>query len=69
MQRLWGRKISDLALGEFLQILEWVGKKKNKLVVFIDRKRIRIQAPGFIRGKNKVFYHYSKPLALDMGSI
>jgi putative transposase len=37
MQRLWGRKISDLAFGEFLQILEWIAKKKNKLVVFIDR--------------------------------
>ncbi|HEY9804583.1 MAG TPA: transposase [Leptolyngbyaceae cyanobacterium] len=37
MQRLWGRKISDLAFGEFLQILEWVAKKKNKLVVFIDK--------------------------------
>ncbi|MEA5516250.1 transposase, partial [Nodularia sp. UHCC 0506] len=37
MQRLWGRKISDLAFGEFIQILEWVAKKKNKLLVFIDR--------------------------------
>ncbi len=37
MQRLWGRKISDLAFGEFLQILEWVAKKKNKQLVFIDR--------------------------------
>lgn len=37
MQRLWGRKISDLAFGEFLQILEWVAKKKNKVVVSIDR--------------------------------
>lgn len=37
MQRLWGRKISDLAFGEFLQILEWVVKKKNKQIVFIDR--------------------------------
>jgi putative transposase len=37
MQRLWGRKISDLAFGEFLQILEWVAKKKGKEVVFIDR--------------------------------
>nr|WP_245927260.1 transposase [Aphanothece hegewaldii] len=37
MQRLWGRKISDLAFGEFLQILEWVAKKKNKLVIFIDQ--------------------------------
>ncbi|MBD2301656.1 RNA-guided endonuclease TnpB family protein [Nostoc sp. FACHB-190] len=37
MQRLWGRKISDLALGEFLQILEWVAKKKKKRVVFIDQ--------------------------------
>jgi putative transposase len=37
MQRLWGRKISDLAFGEFLQILEWVAKKKGKEVVFIDQ--------------------------------
>jgi len=37
MQRLWGRKISDLAFGEFLQILEWVAQKKNKQVVFIDQ--------------------------------
>jgi putative transposase len=37
MQRLWGRKISDLAFGEFLQILEWVAKKKGKEVVYIDR--------------------------------
>jgi putative transposase len=37
MQRLWGRKISDLAFGEFLQILEWVAIRKNKLIVFVDR--------------------------------
>jgi putative transposase len=37
MQRLWGRKISDLAFGEFLQIVEWVAKKKRKQVVFVDQ--------------------------------
>jgi putative transposase len=37
MQRLWGRKISDLAFKEFIQILEWVATKKGKMVVFIDR--------------------------------
>jgi putative transposase len=37
MQRLWGRKISDLAFGEFLQIIEWVANKKDKQIVFIDR--------------------------------
>jgi putative transposase len=37
MQRLWGRKISDLAFGEFLQILEWVAKKKGKQVIYIER--------------------------------
>jgi len=37
MQRLWGRKISDLAFREFLQILEWVAKKKGKIVTYIDR--------------------------------
>jgi putative transposase len=36
MQRLWGRKVNDLALGEFLQILEWVASKKGKQVIFID---------------------------------
>jgi putative transposase len=36
MQRLWGRKIGDLALGEFLEILDWVAKKKGKTVVYID---------------------------------
>jgi putative transposase len=37
MQRLWGRKISDLACREFLQILEWIAKKKGKQLVFIDQ--------------------------------
>jgi len=37
MQRLWGRKISDLAFGEFLQIREWVAKKKDKRVIFVDQ--------------------------------
>lgn len=37
MQRHWGKKVSDLALGEFLQVLEWVAKKKGKQVVYIDR--------------------------------
>jgi putative transposase len=37
MQRLWGRKISDLAFGEFINILKWVALKKEKRVVFIDR--------------------------------
>jgi len=36
MQRLWGRKIHDLALREFLNILEWVAQKKGKQVVYID---------------------------------
>lgn len=37
MQRLWGRKVNDLALREFLQILEWVAKQNQKEVVYIDR--------------------------------
>jgi len=35
--RLWGRKVSDLALGEFLNILEWVSLKKGKQVVYRDQ--------------------------------
>lgn len=37
MQRLWGRKVSDLGFREFLQILEWVATKKGKYVSYIDR--------------------------------
>ena len=37
MQRLWGRKISDLAFATFLEILETVATNKGKLVHFIDR--------------------------------
>jgi len=37
MQRLWGRKVSDLAMESFLQILQWVATKKGASVVFIDQ--------------------------------
>ncbi|MGK7936489.1 MAG: RNA-guided endonuclease InsQ/TnpB family protein [Xenococcaceae cyanobacterium] len=37
MQRLWGRKIGDLAFSEFLKILEYVAEKKNKAVSYIDQ--------------------------------
>ncbi|AVH70949.1 RNA-guided endonuclease InsQ/TnpB family protein [Nostoc sp. 'Lobaria pulmonaria (5183) cyanobiont'] len=37
MKRLWGRKVSDLALRDFLDILGWVAKKKGKQVVYIDQ--------------------------------
>ena len=37
MKRLWGRKVSDLALRDFLNILEWVAKKKGKFVVYVDQ--------------------------------
>jgi putative transposase len=37
MQRIWGRKISDLAFANFLEILEWVALKKGKQVLFVDR--------------------------------
>lgn len=37
MKALWGRKVSDLGFGEFLEILEWVAIKHGKSVVKIDR--------------------------------
>jgi putative transposase len=37
MQRMWGRKVSDLAFGTFLKILEHVARKKGKLVHYVDR--------------------------------
>ena len=37
MKRLWGRKISDLALAEFLKIINFVATKKGKIVSYIDQ--------------------------------
>ena len=37
MQRLWGRKIGDLAFAEFLKILDFVAEKKSKTVSYIDQ--------------------------------
>jgi len=37
MQRLWGRKISDLAFGNFLEILQTVAAMKGKSVVFVGK--------------------------------
>jgi len=37
MQRLWGRKISDLSFAKFVQILEVVCKKRGVRLVKIDR--------------------------------
>ena len=37
MQRLWSRKISDLAFSEFLKILEFVADKKGQVVSYIDQ--------------------------------
>ena len=37
MKKLWGRKISDLSYGEFVQILEWEAIKNGSEVVKIDR--------------------------------
>jgi len=37
MQRLWGRKISDLSFANFLEILICVADNKGKTVHFVDR--------------------------------
>lgn len=37
MQRLWGRKIGDLAFSTFLEILQTVAAMKGKSVVFIGQ--------------------------------
>jgi putative transposase len=36
MQRLWGKKVSDLAFSEFLSILAWVAQKQGKQVIYRD---------------------------------
>jgi putative transposase len=37
MQRLWGRKIGDLAFSSFLEILQTVAAIKGKKIVFVDK--------------------------------
>lgn len=37
MKAMWGRKVSDLGFGQFMDILEWVAFKRGKQVVRIDR--------------------------------
>lgn len=37
MQRLWGRKVSDLGFADFLRKLQWVAQKHSKDVVLIDQ--------------------------------
>jgi len=37
MKCLWGRKVSDLAFGSFLETLKYVAVGKGKIVHFIDR--------------------------------
>jgi len=37
MKKLWGRKVSDLAFGEFLTILKWIAYKRGKLVTQVGK--------------------------------
>ena len=37
MKKLWGRKVSDLAFSEFMEIVQWVALKEGKTVYVIDR--------------------------------
>ena len=37
MVKLWGRKVSDLAFGEFLNILQYIAQLKGCVVHFVDR--------------------------------
>ena len=37
MQRLWGRKVSDLAFGEFVEILSYVCQKRGVLLQQVER--------------------------------
>lgn len=37
MKALWGKKVSDLAFSEFINIIQYIAKLKGKIVHFIDR--------------------------------
>ncbi|MDJ0674370.1 MAG: hypothetical protein QNJ36_03040 [Calothrix sp. MO_167.B42] len=42
---------------------------RSQSALVIDRKRKGYKPPDLSVETNKGFYHYSKPLALDMGTI
>ena len=69
MQRLWGRKISDLAFGEFLQILEWVAQKKGKLIVFIARWYPSSKTCSACGHEERKFRFISQRMALSILSV
>lgn len=37
MKRLWGRKVSDIAFGEFVLILQWTCDKYGKVLAKIEQ--------------------------------
>jgi transposase len=45
MQRLWGRKVSDLAFREFLQILEWVATNPHPQPFCRRRRTLKALSP------------------------
>ena len=54
MKKLWGRKVSDLALDSFLRILEWKALESGKHIGYIDRwfpssKLCSVEGCGWIK--------------------
>jgi putative transposase len=52
MKRLWGRKVSDLGLSQFLEIVAWVAFKRGKRFIQIgrwDRTTCKCSACGHVQ--------------------
>lgn len=54
MKRLWGRKVSDLAFSQFLEIVQWVAEKQGKEVILINRFEATTQTCSNCGNKQKL---------------
>ena len=69
MRTSWEKLENPITKSIFMVLITQISEISVIRDQLLTEKSTWIQAPGFICGKNKGFYHYSKPLALDMGSI
>ena len=54
IKRLWGRKVSDLAFSQFLEIVKWVAEKQGKKVTLIGRFEATTQTCSNCGNKQKL---------------
>ena len=81
MQVLWGRKIGDLAFGNFLEILQTVAAMKGKRIVFVGQwfassklcskcghkySELQLRERTWVCPKCNTYHHRDKNAALNI---